>query len=234
MIVGGLAETRQLILQLALDLIKQNKALRVLIKELGINEYEVHGRIDKILSKRPTIAIPIDAVPKDLKEWAQTLRNTVKIWVIEKYALAADLNAVLYSIPDENLPTLTTGPGKGDAGPPIITPSGSQLFGELLDAFPYLEGQQVFLKYGPLGKPKQTFEGTIRKEGIEVDGKVYSPSYAAVACMKKAGSSRKTANGWLMCKTEQGKLLNDLYQEISSETQGSGKVQSSLRVFEPQ
>lgn len=97
------ADTRQLILQLALDLIKQNKTLRALIKELGINEFEVHGRIEKILRKKPTIAIPIDAAPKDLKEWAQTLRNSVKIWVIEKYALASDPGSVLYSIPDENL-----------------------------------------------------------------------------------------------------------------------------------
>jgi hypothetical protein len=230
----GFADTRQLILQLALDLIKQNKKLRALIKELGINEFEVHGRIEKILRKRPTIAIPIDAVPKDLKEWAQTLRNTVKIWVIEKYALAADPGSVLYSIPDETLPTLTTGPGQGGTDPPVITPPGSQLFGELLDAFPLLEGQHVFLKYGPLGKPKQTFEGTIKKEGIEVEGKVYSPSYAAVACMKKAGSSRKTANGWTMWKTEQGKLLNDLYQEIGSETQGSGEPEPLLEAIEPQ
>jgi hypothetical protein len=50
-----------------------------------------------------------------------------------------------------------------------------------------LEGESVFLAYGPRGKPKQTFEGTIKKEGIEVDGNLYSPSYAAVNWFKQAG-----------------------------------------------
>jgi hypothetical protein len=61
----------------------------------------------------------------------------------------------------------------------------------LPNAYPTLEDQAIFLEYGPRGKPKQTFEGTIKKEGIGVDGKVYSPSYAAVYCIQKAGSPRK-------------------------------------------
>jgi hypothetical protein len=44
---------------------------------------------------------------------------------------------------------------------------------ELLNAYPTLEDQASFLEYGPHGRPKQTFEGTIKKEGVEVDGKVY-------------------------------------------------------------
>ncbi len=229
----GFADTRQRILQLALDLIKQNKTLRVLIKELGISEFEVHGRIEEILRKKPTIAIPIDGIPKDLYEWAQTLRNTVKIWVVEKYVLTEDPGSVLYSIPDESLPTITTSQGEGNTGSSEVTTTGSQLFQKLLDAFPSLEGQHVVMEYGPRGKPKQTFEGTIKKEGIEVEGKVYSPSYAAVYCIQKAGSPRKTANGWLMWRTKQGKLLNDLYQEVSSGTQESGEAESLLGIFEP-
>ncbi len=229
----GFAKTRELILEIALKLIAQSKALRELFKDLGIETLDVHSKIHKILQKKPTIAIPIDGIPKDLKEWAQTLRNTVKIWVIEKYILVADPSLVLYSIPEENLPTITTGQGPADDSSPIVTTIGSQPFQELLDAFPALEGNNVSLKYGPLGKSKQTFKGTIRKEGIEVDGKVYSPSYAAVACMHKAGSSRKTANGWTMWKTEQGKYLNDLYQEISKETQDSGEFEVSLGTFKP-
>jgi hypothetical protein len=68
---------------------------------------------------------------------------------------------------------------------------GSQPVQELLNAYPTLEDQAMFLEYGPRGKPKQTFEVTLKKEGIEVDGKVYSPSYAAVYCIQKAGSPRK-------------------------------------------
>jgi hypothetical protein len=211
----GSARTRELILQIASKLVAQSRTLRELFLDLDIGELEIHGRLQRILQKVPTIAIPIDGVPKDLKEWAQTLRNTVKIWVIEKYALVGNSGQVLYSIPDENLPTITTGTSQG-AGPPTMTTTGSQPFQELLNAFPSLEGQYVFMTYGPRGKLKQTFQGAIKKEGVEVDNKVYSPSYAAVYCMQKAGSPRKTANGWIMWKTKEGKFLNGLYQEIGS------------------
>jgi hypothetical protein len=66
----------------------------------------------------------------------------------------------------------------------------------------------------PRGSERRTFEGILRLDGIEVDGKVFSPSYAAVHCIQKAGSSRKTANGWVMWRTESGELLVDLYNRI--------------------
>jgi hypothetical protein len=216
----GSAKTREAVLQIALSLIAQRKALRVLFQDLGIGELEIHGRINKILQKTPTIAIPIDGIPKDLKEWAQTLKNNVKIWLIEKYVPVKGSGAVLYSIPDENLPTISTTPGQGDNFPTVTT-TGSQPFQELLNAFPTLEGEPVFLEYGPRGKPKQTFEGTIKKEGVEVDGKVYSPSYAAVYCIQEAGSPRKTANGWIMWRTRDGTYLNALYKQIGEETEES-------------
>jgi hypothetical protein len=212
----GSNKTRDLILQIALNLIAQRAALHSLFQDLGIGELEIHGRVHSILQKTPTIAIPIDGVPKDLKEWAQTLKNNVKIWVIEKYVPVKGSGSVLYSIPDENLPTIATSPGQG-SGFPTVTTTGSQPFQELLNAFPAIVGQEVLLEYGPRGKPKQTFQGTIKKEGIEVDGKTYSPSYAAVYCIQKAGSPRKTANGWLMWKTKEGKYLNDLYQLMKDE-----------------
>jgi hypothetical protein len=209
----GSNKTRDLILQISLNLIAQQAALRALFQDLGIGELEVHGRVQGILRRAPTIAIPIDGIPKDIKEWAQTLKNDVKIWVIEKYVPVKGAGAVLYSIPDENLPTISTSPAAG-TGFPTVTTTGSQPYQELLNAFPELEGNEVSLQYGPKGKPKQTFHGTVKKEGIEVDGKVYSPSYAAVYCIQKAGSPRKTANGWLMWKTKEGKFLNELYQQI--------------------
>ena len=76
------SETRDLILQIALKEIKNNKELKNLFLEIGIDELEIHGKLQKILKKRPTIAIPIDAFPTDLRDWAQTLKNTVKIWIL--------------------------------------------------------------------------------------------------------------------------------------------------------
>jgi hypothetical protein len=211
------AKTRQLLVEIALKTISQSKALRALFLDLGIGELEVHGRIHGILQKTPTIAIPIDGIPKDLKEWAQTLRHDVKIWMLEKYAPIKGSGAVLYSIPDENLPSISTesSPG-GDL--PTVTTVGSQPYQTLINAHPSVVGETVYLEYGPRGKPKKTFQGTVKEEGIEVEGHVYSPSYAAVYCIQKAGSPRKTANGWVMWKTKDGQYLNDLYRRFAKQT----------------
>jgi hypothetical protein len=48
---------------------------------------------------------------------------------------------------------------------------GSQSVQELLNAYPTLEDQASFLEYGLRGTTKRMFAGTIKKGGIEVDGK---------------------------------------------------------------
>jgi len=216
----GSPESREVILHLALDLIRQSPNLRQMFVELGIGEIEIHGRLQRILQKVPTVAIPIDGIPKDLREWVQTLRNTVKIWVLEKLVSVNDQSRVLYSIPDENLPTLTTAPADPGAVA-TVRGSASQIWEELLEARPELVGESVFLEYGPRGAEKRTFHGIIRQDGIEVNGNVYSPSSTAVLCMKQQGSQRRTANGWIMWKTKHGEFLTDLYEKIQkSETSG--------------
>ena len=213
-------ESRELILQLALSVVGQDAAIRRVFRESGIGDLEVHGTLQGILRKAPTIAIPIDGIPKDLKEWVNTLRNTAKIWVIEKYVSASNPGYVLYSLPDETLPTMTTVPG-GNGGGTTLRTTSTQPFQELLEARPTLEGQTVVLEYGPRGMERRTFRGTIRREGIEFGGRIFSPSYAAVECMRQAGSSRHTANGWTMWKTEDGRYLNDWYREIGSAEGGT-------------
>jgi hypothetical protein len=49
---------------------------------------------------------------------------------------------------------------------------------------------------------------------LEIDGKVFSASYAAVHCINRAGSPRKTANGWILWRNANGQLKNDLYQKL--------------------
>lgn len=205
--------SRDIILRLALELISQKPSLRQMFIELGIREIDIHGRINRILHKQPTVAIPIDEIPKDLKEWVQTLRNTVKIWILEKYVSLTDNSNILYSIPDENVPTLTTTPTETGVAATIRS-SASQIWREFLEAQPALIGQPVYLEYGPRGSERRTYQGIIRQDGIEVSGTVYSPSYAAVACMRQAGSQRRTANGWMMWKTQNGDLINEVYEQI--------------------
>ena len=217
----GWPDTRELILKLALELIRTKPTLAEIFEEIGIDKLQVHGKLQSILSKLPTIAIPIDRVPKDLTEWVQTLKNNTKIWVIEKYISTTDPPRVLYSIPDENLPTIATTATSGGLLSTIRT-TGSQPYQELLDAGLISDGQILFLEYGPRGGQRKTYPGTVRKEGIEVDGAVYAPSPAAVRCIQKAGSQRKTANGWIMWKTQAGEYLNNLYAKLNGGGQDLG------------
>ncbi|MBI4528107.1 MAG: hypothetical protein HY695_30295 [Deltaproteobacteria bacterium] len=217
--------TRDTILKVALDVVKSDKAAADVFSDLGVAQLDIHGTLQAILKKPPTIAIPIDGVPADLQSWARTLKFNVKIWVIEKYK-SADGKTVVYSIPDENVPTITTGI---TAGQPTSTAVArwSQPYRDVMEAGLIKEEQRVLLDYGPRGKLKQTFQGILRKEGVEIDGQVMSLSAAAVYCIQKSGSPRPTANGWMMWKTEDGIYLNEFYNKVYASTaaEAGGLVQ---------
>lgn len=76
--------------------------------------------------------------------------------------------------------------------------------------------QKVFLDYRPRGKSKKRWQGILRKDGVEVDGKIMSLSAAAVYCIRQAGSQRETANGWIMWKTDDEIYLNEFYNKVFS------------------
>ncbi len=80
------------------------------LRIMDINQLDIHGKLQSILRRSPIVAIPIDAIPRDLTEWARTLRKTVRIWVIEKFVSDSDSSRVLNSIPDETVPTISTEP----------------------------------------------------------------------------------------------------------------------------
>jgi len=206
--------TRDSLLKVCLEMVKKEKAAADVFADLDIAQIEIHGKLQAIISKPPTIAIPIDGIPPDLQSWVKTLMFPVKIWLIEKYQ-SLDGQSVFYSIPDENIPTLTM---QSTIGAPLSTLMNrlSQPYQEVMQAGLIGEGQTVLLDYGPRGKPKKQWKGTLRKDGVEVDGKIMSLSAAAVYCIQKSGSQRGTANGWIMWKTEDGKYLNDFYNKVFS------------------
>lgn len=79
-------DTRETIVQLASSAIDQSAALRTTMRELGVPDLEIRARLRRVLVKPPIIAIAIDDVSRDLKEWIQTLRNPVQVWLIEKWS----------------------------------------------------------------------------------------------------------------------------------------------------
>jgi len=90
--------------------------------------------------------------------------------------------------------------------------SSSQPWHDLLEAGAIEDGATLVLRYGKKGQPKKTFKGVARTDGIEVDGKVMSPSGAALHCIQSTGSDRRTVNGWTCWKTKSGTLISDLYR----------------------
>ena len=59
--------TRDSILDIALDLVKSDKDAAGVFADLDIAQLDIHGKLQTILRKSPTIAIPIDGVPSDLQ-----------------------------------------------------------------------------------------------------------------------------------------------------------------------
>src|SRR3989344_977678 len=165
-----------------------------------------------ILRKNPSVALPIDEIPSDLREWAETLQNTVEIWEIQKFINTND-NSVLYSIPDDTIPSLSTSHQKTEV---IKLPiySRGELFRKLINEGLLTVDEQLHMDYGMRGKKRQRYYGKVNRDGIEIDGRVYSPSYAAVTVMQKAGSIRPTANGWLHWKNKDGQLIDSLLKKI--------------------
>ena len=76
-------------------------------------------------------------------------------------------------------------------------------------------GQELYFEYGPKGKTKTKFIGIVRKNGIEVDGEISSVSVSSLRCIQKISPSRTTSNGWVVWKTKDGKLINELYKKLT-------------------
>lgn len=207
------SETLASVLRLALDAVSADVEIREIFRDIGINELGIHGHIERILRRPPTIAIPIDGIPRDLQDWIVTLRTNVKLWVIDKFVSTTDDQDILYLIPDENRPTLSTTQQSGSDLATVQTAS-SHPFQELVDARPDLVGQTMTMEYGPRGGQRRTFYGVLRSDGIEVYGRLFSLSYGAVYCMKQVGSTRRTANGWTVWRAPSGELLTQIYEAI--------------------
>lgn len=93
------SEMRAKLTDLFLEKIKESDELKEKFKELGISELDIRKTIEEIIGKSPTLVIPIDKVPADLKYWAQAIKNEVIILEIEKY-VNEQTQEVIYRIPE--------------------------------------------------------------------------------------------------------------------------------------
>jgi hypothetical protein len=204
--------SRKLLIEIVINRIREDKALKERIDELGIPEIDIRQVLTEIIESRPIVGIPIDHVSTDLREWAQTLRNEVKLWIVRKLVDLRDPRSVLYEIPDEFRPVFDSTEDVEDAqGNPYYDVT----IGDLIDAGLLRAGQRLSMSYKPRGRDRETYTAEISVDGnMIVDGHSYSaPSYAALYFIKKAGSSRNTVNGWTSWRCEDGRFISDLRAE---------------------
>src|ERR1017187_4852993 len=202
--------SRRMLTEMVINRVKESAAFKERFEELGISEIDIRRVLSEIFEGRPIVGIPIDHVGDDLREWAQTLKTEVKLWIIRKMVEFGNPDNVIYEIPEEYRPVLDTSPESE------VTPSGYTYYdvtlADLMAAGLLKQGDKLFMVYGPRGAERRRYEATVLQDGsIEVLGKSFSaPSYAALLCVQDAGSTRNTVNGWIAWRTESGKTLADL------------------------
>jgi hypothetical protein len=204
--------SRKLLIEIVINRVREDELLKNRIEELGIDEIDIRQVLTEIIESPPIVGIPIDHVSNDLREWAQTLKNEVKLWIVRKLIDLRNPSEILYEIPDEFRPVF-------DTTESVFEHDGNMFYdvsiSELIEADLLPVNSTLSMSYKPRGGERKYFDASITDDGeLLVDGRSFSaPSYAALYCIQKAGSDRNTVNGWTSWKTPQGKWLADLRTE---------------------
>lgn len=207
--------SKKIIQDLAVETYSNDETAKEKFQELDIEELNVRKVIQDILEKEPVIGVPIDNISSDLKEWARTLKYSVKLWVISKFVEFKNSSNVVYEFPEEFKPEIDTeNEDRVDESDQEITRYDVSI-SDLIEEEFILANQQLIMDYNPRNGEQKRYSALVHDDGsLEVLGQKFSsPSYAALAGIQDAGSDRQTVNGWTSWKTEDGKLIADLREE---------------------
>jgi len=206
-------ETRQLLTEMLVQMVMEDGEVKEKFNDEKIKEIDIRKVLFEIFEKPPILGMPIDEVTSDLREWAETLKNDVKLWIVRKYIEFGKPEIVAYDIPEEYRPVLDTTDRNSKPKSGITTYDVS--LGDLLESGLIQENEQVTMGYKPRGGNRKTYKGQINIDGslTVLEKKFSSPSYAAIFCIQDAGSDRTTVNGWTSWRAQSGKFLSDLRAE---------------------
>jgi len=193
---------------------KENSAFRERFEDFGVSEIDIRQFLADIFEGRPIIGIPIDDVGSDLREWAQTLKTEVKLWIVRKLVDLGNPSNIIYEIPEEYRPVLDTSPDSDDSAQEYKYYDVG--IADLIESHLLTPGQSLFLFYKPRGGERKQYEAVVSADGaLETLGRQFSaPSYAALACIQNAGSDRETVNGWISRKNQEGRTLSELREQF--------------------
>jgi len=213
MIAVATPESRQILEEIVIQMFNESEDVKEKFKEGKIKEIDIRKVLGEILSKPPVIGMPINRISQDLKEWAGTLRNDVRLWLVRKHIEFGAPENFAYEIPEEYRPVLDTTEEKEKPKSGIAYYDVS--LSDLLETGLLKMNDELVMTYKPRGGNQKKYKAFITEDGsMNVLGKKFkSPSYAALLGIQDAGSDRKTVNGWTSWKNKNGKLLADLRVE---------------------
>jgi hypothetical protein len=221
-------ESKRYLVERVVDLVRENQEVREKFEEEGIDQIDIRKVLDQILATQPLLGMPIDSVSSDLREWASTsVRLETKLWIVRKHVELGNPNNVMYEIPEEYRPVLDTKEMEESAARGSIASYDISIM-DLIEAGLLVAGSKLYMSYKPKStQERKTYEAVIQDDGtLRADDQSFnSPSYAAIYYINKAGSPRKTQNGWTSWKTEEGSSLADL-RDIYTKRQSDAFKQS--------
>lgn len=211
-------QTRKKLEELIIQQIRSEKTTEEKLVELGIKEIDYRKVITEIFESTPIIGIPIDGISKDLRNWATTLKNPVRLWLISKYIDIDDKNTIAYEFPEEFKPefdTTETSFETTEIKNETIKRSDITIK-DLINANLLHIGQQLVSVYKPRSGNQVKVTAILREDGsFDISGEIFdSPSFAALMVLRKAGSDRNTVNGWTSWKTDDGKTIAELRDSV--------------------
>jgi len=210
LLAAGRPETRQLLTEILVEMVTQDSRTKEKFDDESIKEIDIRKVLGEIFEKPPIIGMPIDAITNDLRDWAATLKNDVKLWIVRKYVQFGNPRIIAYDIPEEYRPVFDTTDRGSQPKSGIKTYDVS--ITDLMEEGFLTAGTELTMSYKPRGGKQQTFTAKLASNGSlnVLNQNFSSPSYAAIFCIQKAGSDRTTVNGWTSWKTPDGKFLSQL------------------------
>jgi len=210
--------TKQKIEDLAIDNYNNDQATKEKFIEAEIAEIDIRKVVGDILKEPPIIGLPIDSINNDLRDWTNTLKNKVKIWIVDKFVEVGNPENIIYGFPEEYKPEIDTADGAEASEQQVLKIKQYDVtILDLINNEKLKPSDKLFMTYklrsGTYGKKE--YEATILDDGsLSLLGQTFnSPSYAAIACIQDAGSDRNTVNGWTSWKTIDGRTLSDIREE---------------------
>lgn len=208
--------TKRTLIDLAVQQYQTDNYTKEKFEELNIAAINVRQVVGDILETDPIIGVPIDGITNDLADWARTLKNKVKLWVLSKFVELNKPTNIVFEFPEEFKPELDTEEESKPQKPNTEVTQYDVEISDLIIGNLLSPGEKLFMTYKPRNGQQKKYEAIILEDGsIEILGQQFSsPSWAALAGIQDAGSDRKTVNGWTSWKNSINRSLAELREQL--------------------